>query len=86
MNVSIDFAPSAVASCHFDDGLQGMWLRFPESEYIEMSGQGAGLKRPTEVRVNRGEMFPSRSVNLVCKSKHWDRNYYKILKISSNGW
>ncbi|KAK2170440.1 hypothetical protein LSH36_3g31031 [Paralvinella palmiformis] len=67
-----DFAPSPKAECNFANMVQGDWLLFDD------------VSRE-EVAIGQDNVRFSTLGSYVCKSKHWEEDFYKTLSVFTNG-
>lgn len=68
-----DMLPSTRAECHLPDGFHGDWLLF-DNDRVE------------RVVIANGHVTMTSFGTLVCKRKHWQENYFRMLSYASNGW
>ena len=65
--------PSVRAECHFPADYLGHWLLYD-------------AMRSEHVTIGEGQVTFSLLGNFICKSKHWEKNHYKLLSVYQNGW
>ncbi|KAI0224585.1 hypothetical protein LSAT2_024415 [Lamellibrachia satsuma] len=68
-----DFAPSDKAECRFPPDYLDTWLLF-------------GDHSREKIVVESGRFKSSSLGTFICKSKHWELDYYKVFSIGSKGW
>src|SRR6218665_3025334 len=69
----LDLLPSSRSECRFPVDLHGDWLFF-ESD------------RKERVTISADNISFSLLGQFICKSKHWNINYYKLFSVYTNGW
>ncbi len=65
--------PSTRSECIFPLAYQGRWALFDSH-------------RKEFVSISTGEISISHLGKFICKSKHFDKDYYKLLSVYDNGW
>jgi len=68
-----DLLPTTLPECRFTSDVVGEWL-LAEVDGLE------------KMVVTTGMVSWSRLGEFVCKGKHWNVNYYKLLSYYNNGW
>ena len=68
-----EFAPSPHAECHFPPDYQGDWVVFNAANMDTILIEQKHMHIPSLGR-------------FICKSKHWDEDYFKVLTVYQNGW
>jgi len=71
--VYTDLLPSTSPECRFSREVLGEWLL----------AEVDGLQKVT---VTTGMVTMSQLGEFICKGKHWNFDYYKLLSYYSNGW
>jgi len=69
----VDLLPTTSPECSFSSDVLGEWLL----------AEVDGLQKVT---VTTGMVTLSQLGEFVCKGKHWNINYYKLMSYYSNGW
>jgi len=69
----IDLLPTTSPECRFSSDVLGEWLL---AEVDELQ----------KVTVTSGMVSMSRLGEFICKGKHWNVHYYKLMSYYSNGW
>src|ERR1700733_15765102 len=69
----VDLLPTAKPECHFSSDVIGEWVFFETD-------------RKEKATITSGHVKLEALGEYVCKSKHWNINYYKVLSYYSNGW
>ena len=72
-DASTDLLPSTSPECRFSSDVLGEWLL----------AEVDGLQKLT---VTSGTVTASRLGEFICKGKHWNVHYYKLMSYYSNGW
>ena len=68
-----DFAPKERPECRFPTNLHGHWVMY-ESDARE------------DVTFEEGHATSSSLGRFICKGKHWQDDFYKVLSTYNNGW
>lgn len=63
------------AECHFERQYLGRWMLFDDEADSE-----------SKFDVSSGEIRSSTLGSFVCKGKHWELPYYKVLSVFDNSW
>ena len=71
--ISADLAPTSFEECSFPTKAEGEWIMF-DSTHKEI------------VTIHPGTISFSQRGQYICKSQHWEKNYYKVLSLFQNGW
>jgi len=69
----VDLLPSTSPECRFSGDVLGEWLL----------AEVDGLQKVT---VTTGMVTMSQLGEFICKGKHWNVHYYKLMSYYSNGW
>ena len=68
-----ELAPSQQSECRYPEQLIGDWVMFNEQER-------------EEITLEANTMRFSTLGNFICKSKHWEYDFYKTLTVFNDGW
>ena len=68
-----DLTLSASPECSFPEEYLGSWSMY-EDTFVE------------NILITEGRVSFQKSGAFVCKGKHWNKNYYKMLSVFENGW
>jgi hypothetical protein len=69
-----ELAPSIRPECHFAKEHIGQWLQFEDDGTVVKFDISAGVIRTSSLGT------------FVCKGKHWQHPFYKVLSVFENGW
>ena len=73
--MSAELAATVRAECHFERQFIGRWMHFDDD-----------ADSATMFDVSSGEIRSSALGSFVCKGKHWQLPYYKVLSVFDNSW
>ena len=72
---AVELAATARAECHFGRQYIGSWMLFDDDADSE-----------SKFDVNSGEVRSATLGSFICKGKHWQLPYYKVLSVFDNSW
>jgi len=70
-----ELAATERAECHFERQFVGRWMLFDDE-----ADSGSNFD------VSSGEIRSSMLGSFICKGKHWQLPYYKVLSVFDNSW
>jgi len=71
----VESAVTVRAECHFERQYIGRWMLFDDDSDTESTFD-----------VSSGEVQSSTLGSFICKGKHWQLPYYKVLSVFDNSW
>jgi len=72
---AIELAASVRPECHFERRYIGRWMHFDDAAAAQ-----------SKFDVSSGEIRSSTLGAFICKGKHWQLPYYKVLSVFDNSW
>jgi len=72
---AVELAATVRAECHFERKYIGRWMLFDDDADVE-----------SKFDVSSGEVRSSTLGSFICKGKHWQLPYYKVLSVFDNSW